>query len=296
MPRESAWLLDYQKNIYSQSGEDGIISKILETLPETDKWCVEFGAWDGIYLCNTRNLIEFKGYSSVQVEASKERFLDLEKTYTGQSNIYLVNEFVGFKEDDNLDNILQNTPIPKNFDFLSIDVDGNDYHIWKVVKRYRPKVVCIEFNPTIPNGVDFRQDANPSLNQGCSVSAVVKLAKEKGYELVCVTNCNAIFVDAQYFPAFEITDNSIETLRLDLDQVTYLFIGFDGKVFLSGRQKLPWHGISIEPSDVQVLPWFLQKYSGNYNYLEKVFFGIFLLFRDPKFLFRALGKIAQNKH
>ena len=37
-------LLDHAKNIYSQSGEDGILAAILGTIGITDKWCVEFGA------------------------------------------------------------------------------------------------------------------------------------------------------------------------------------------------------------------------------------------------------------
>jgi hypothetical protein len=294
MPRESAWLLEHKKNIYSQSGEDGIIAKILETLPVTDKWCVEFGAWDGIHLCNTRNLIESYQYSSVLIEASKAKFSDLQKNYDGRKNIYLVNQFVGFKENDNLDNILRNTPIPKNFDFLSIDIDGNDYYVWKVVKEYRPKVVCIEFNQTIPTGVDFIQDADPAINQGCSVCSLVSLGKEKGYELVSISTCNAFFVDEQYFESFEIINNQVSTLRLDLDQITHIFVGYDGKIFLSGRQKLPWHNVEIKASDIKVLPKFLQKYSGNYNMLDKTLFGIYLLFRDPQYLFQLLGKISRK--
>jgi Methyltransferase FkbM domain len=293
MPRESAWLLEYQKNVYSQSGEDGVIAEVLENLPATDKWCVEFGAWDGVYLCNTRNLIESQGYSSVQIEASTDRYEDLKKTYKGQKNIHLINQFVGFQENDNLDTILKNTPIPKDFDFLSIDVDGNDYHIWKVVKEYHPKVVCIEFNPSIPTEVEFIQEANPTINQGCSVASIVKLGKEKGYELVCIINCNAIFVDKQYFDAFEIVDNRVATLRKHLDHITHIFVGYDGQIFLAGRQDLPWHQVKIRPSDIKVLPRFLRKYSGNYNSLEKFLLRSYLVFREPMRLFQS--KSASSK-
>ena len=43
----SAGLLAYKRDVYSQTGEDGIIAKIIEMLPCKDKWCVEFGAADG---------------------------------------------------------------------------------------------------------------------------------------------------------------------------------------------------------------------------------------------------------
>lgn len=290
MSRESTWLLEYQKNVYSQSGEDGVIAKILELLPDTDKWCVEFGAWDGLFLCNARNLIQSYGYSSVLIEASKKKFLELEKNYQNNPNIYPVNKFVGFTKNDNLDTILVNTPIPKRFDFLSIDIDGNDYHVWKMVKEYQPKVVCIEFNPTIATGIEFVQEADPNTTHGCSVSSIVALGQEKGYRLVCIIHCNAIFVDAQYYDLFEIADNSIQTLRTNLDTITHLFVGYDGKMFLQGKQKLPWHGVKIKISDVEILPKYLQKYPGNYSYFEKVLFGLYLLFKDPKYLFELLRK------
>jgi hypothetical protein len=294
MSRESSWLLEYQKNVYSQSGEDGIIDKVLEVLPTNDKWCVEFGAWDGLFLCNARNLIESHGYSSVLIEASKQKFLDLQKNFQHRKGIHLVNQFVGFRENDNLDTILKNTPIPKNFDFLSIDIDGNDYHVWKMVNEYRPKVVCIEFNPTIATGIEFIQEADPETTHGCSVSSLVKLGKEKGYELVCIVHCNAIFVDAPYYPAFEIADNHIEALRLNLDTITNLFVGYDGKIFLTGKQKLPWHNVAIKPSDIKILPSFLQKYPGNYSFFEKVVFAAYLLFRDPQYLIELLRKSKKS--
>jgi hypothetical protein len=288
MSKSSTWLLEHTNNIYSQTGEDGVIEKILECLPVKDKWCVEFGAWDGKYLCNVRNLIENKGYSSVLVEASKQKFSELQENYKDYPNVTLFNQFVGFKTDDNLDDILVKTPIPLNFDFLSIDIDGNDYHVWKVVKNYKPKIVCIEFNPTMPIDVEFVQEANPSVSHGSSVSAIVALGKEKGYELISIVGCNAIMVDAQYFPVFQISDNSINTLWVDRDAITHLFVGYDGKVFIQGKQSLPWHGVKFKPSDVQLLPSILQKYPGNYGLLEKVVFAIYLLFRDPAYLIYKL--------
>jgi hypothetical protein len=291
MMKSSTWLLEHQENIYSQSGEDGVIEKVLDTLPDRDNWCVEFGAWDGKYLCNVRNLVENKGFSSVLIEASKQKFAELTDNYKGHPNVFLVNQFVGFQVDDNLDNILGNTPIPVNFDFLSIDIDGNDYHVWKVVDKYRPKSICIEFNPTIPIEIDFVQDADPSLNQGSSASAIVALGKQKGYELVSVVGCNAIMVDAKYFPAFHIADNSLQTLWVDRNAITYLFVGYDGKVFLTGKQTLPWHGVKLKPSDVNVMPAFLQKYPSNYGFLEKALFAIYLLFRDPVYLMEKLRTV-----
>ena len=40
----------HASNATCQFGENGIISKILELIESTNRWCVEFGARDGMYL------------------------------------------------------------------------------------------------------------------------------------------------------------------------------------------------------------------------------------------------------
>ncbi len=275
MKKEPSWLLDFRKNIYSQTGEDGVIEKILQILPENDRWCVEFGAWDGLLFSNTRNLIENAGYSAILIEGSKTKYAELQKNYHSRTNVITFNTFVGFTEDDRLDTILAKTSIPFNFDFLSIDVDGNDYHIWKAMSKYHPKMICIEFNPTIPTDVRFVQRADISVNQGSGLLPLVELGKEKGYELVAVLPFNAFFVDSKYYPLFGIDDNKPETLRKDLSRITYLFSGYDGTIFLDGCKQLPWHDIPIRESRIQQLPKVLRKYTENYSFVEKIAWRLF---------------------
>ncbi len=45
--KPNIWLNDFAKSVTSQDGEDGIVGKILSVIKNTDKWCVEFGSWDG---------------------------------------------------------------------------------------------------------------------------------------------------------------------------------------------------------------------------------------------------------
>src|ERR1700733_13278914 len=130
-------LLDYRKDIYSQSGEDGILAKILEILPNCDKWCVEFGAWDGQLFSNTCHLIDDVGYSAVMIEYDKARYEDLLKRHGKNPKVINLQALVGFTEADGLDLLLARTPIPKDFDVLSIDIDGNDYHTWKSTVLYK---------------------------------------------------------------------------------------------------------------------------------------------------------------
>jgi hypothetical protein len=71
------WLLDYASDVTSETGEDGILRKALELLPEKNQWCIEFGAWDGKHLSNTYNLIATRGYRGVLIEPRRARFREL---------------------------------------------------------------------------------------------------------------------------------------------------------------------------------------------------------------------------
>ncbi len=272
-------LLDHKSDVYSQSGEDGIIEAILSRIGDRDSWCVEFGAWDGQHLSNTRNLIEAQNYRAVLIEGDASRFAALEKYYEGNNRIFPLNAFVGFDEANGLDALLRETPIPADFDFLSIDIDGNDYHCWNAARQYRPKLVVIEFNPTIPTECHFVQQPDPHVNQGSSLSALTALATAKGYKLACVLQFNAFFVRNDLFSRLEIADNSPFVLRRDTSQLTFLFQGFDGTIFLHGNRRMPWHDLDIEFYDVQALPAPLRKFPSAYSPFEAGLFRVFKKWR-----------------
>lgn len=262
---DNKWLLTFAGNVHSQKGEDGIIAKILEVLGSTRGWCVEFGAWDGEHLSNTYNLIANRGFSAVLIEGSADRFGVLVDRFRDNTKVIPLNAFVGFTANDGLDTILAATEIPVDFDVLSIDIDGNDYHAWKAVGRYRPKLVVIEFNPTIPSAVEFVQRADMSVNHGSSILSMSLLAKDKGYELISATDYNCFFVAKEYFPLFDIEDNSVQAIRPNEELVSYIFNGFDGTVFVRGYRKVEWHGVPYLESRMQHIPRLLRRFPDTYG-------------------------------
>lgn len=274
MTRDPAWLLEHSGNVYSQSGEDGVIAAALDLLPTRDKWCVEFGAFDGVSMSNTRCLIENAGYTAVLIEASETAFADLLANCSSRPTVHAVHALVGFTDRDNLDVILDRFEVPHDFDCLSIDVDGNDYHVWKAMVRYRPKVICIEFNQTIPTEVKFVQRADVAVNQGSSLQSLVELGREKGYELVSVLAHNAFFVDRRYYALFGIDDNRPERLRRDLSAITYIFCGYDGTVHLAGNKSVIWHQVPLKESRIQHLPRRLRKFPDHYTRIERFAFAL----------------------
>jgi hypothetical protein len=174
-------LSKYKKNIYSQCGEDGIIQEVFKRLKKAkikiNKKCCEFGAWNGIYASNTYNLIKKQNYEAILIEDDKKKFRELNYNIPDKK-IIKINKIVKLSGKCKLDNILRESNFPKNFDFLSIDIDGNDYHIFYGLSYYKPKLICIEFNPTIPNEVNFVQKKDEKINQGSSAKALIELAKK----------------------------------------------------------------------------------------------------------------------
>ena len=281
MSSDNTWLLEHRKNHHSQTGEDGVVGKILEALPGTDRWCVEFGAGDGELFSNTCHLIEAHGYSAVLIEPDPEKFRSLDRRYQGYPDVHRFQLRVGLGAEDGLDAILGRTPIPEDFDFLSIDIDGNDWHVWKSLSRYSPKLVCIEYNPTIPTEVRFVQDPDPGLAQGCSLLALVELGRQKGYELACVLPVNAIFVREDLFPLLEIDDNSPHELRVFNDAVTWVFQTYDGEVRLTGYRKFLWHQLPMPAHAVRSVPWWLRGFPGSFGPVRRAIWALYGLIRAP---------------
>lgn len=294
MPKPATWLLERRRDVHSQGGEDGVIEAILECLPERNRWCVEFGAWDGRHCSNTRNLIDAHGYSAVLIEGDPVKARALRAALSERAGVVTIERVVGFAGDDRLDAILAGTPIPRDFDLLSIDIDGTDHAVWEAVVECRPKVVCIEFNPTIPLPVRYVQPADPRVSRGSSLAAMVELGRRKGYGLVAVTESNAFFVLTELLPRFDLESNDPARLWVNQRFVTHLFSGYDGTLFLEGFAGLPWHGVDLHASRLQPLPGVLRRPSAGYGLVRKGLFFMWLLMREPRTLLHKLRRIRRR--
>lgn len=252
------WWLPHLRDVTSQCGEDGVLEAVFKLLPGEERWCCEFGAWDGKHLSNTYNLLTNHGWHGVLIEADARKCVELRQAYANNSRVIVLNGMVGFEGKNTLDHILSNTPIPIDFDLISIDIDGNDYHVWAALQSYTPKVVVIEFNPTIPNSLEFIQEARFNVNHGSSVRSIVDLGKKKGYELIAVTAFNAIFVRREYFISFGIDDNSLAVMRPYSPYETTLYQLFDGTLVLEGCTKMLWQNVEMRKESVQVMPRWLR--------------------------------------
>ena len=270
------------QNIYSQSGEDAIIKQLLLLISEShslSKWCVEFGAWDGKFLSNTFNLVENYSYKGIYIEGSKKHFINLKKNMQ-PFEVICLNNYIGIDKCNNLDYILSTTPIPADFDILSIDIDGCDFYILESIKKYRPKIIIIEYNPTIPNDVYFVQQADFSVNHGASALAIQKLAQSKDYIVVALTETNLILVDNKYIKNEWNIISDLSLLMPEKDAKIIIFFGYDGTI-LSNTSRIfyPWLGLSFLPKDLQVIPKYFRRY--NKSFLTKLIFVIYIICTKP---------------
>src|SRR6185437_1983343 len=55
-------LLEFQHNVTSENGEDGILRRIFDCLGANEKFCVEVGAYDGCIFSNTWSLTNEHGW------------------------------------------------------------------------------------------------------------------------------------------------------------------------------------------------------------------------------------------
>jgi len=261
-------LLAFRHNNTSEHGENGIIERIFATIGEESKWCVELGALNGVHGSNVWSLIHVRGWSGVLIEADKTQFEKLQREYAHFPHAHCINAYVSFEGSQSLDSIFATTQLPKTFDFFSLDIDGNDYHLWESLIEYRPRVMVVEFNPSIPNDVAFVQPRDMRVFQGASLRSLVELAKKKGYELVAANEVNAFFVLRELFPAFGIIDNSIDALHTDTQFQTRLYQLYDGTLCVDGNQRLIWHNSPIDIEKLQVLPRRHRRYPAEINRSE----------------------------
>jgi len=205
-------LQDYERSVFSQFGEDGLIEKIFEIIEPGPRFAVEFGAADGISSSNTRNLILNHGWGALLIEGDEARAQQLTENYR---DIPRVTSLQAWIFPGNVEILFEENGVPGDLDLLVIDIDSNDYYVWKVIHEFKPKVVMIELNPLFPPPQRMVIDFHP-LNFwdhtdyfGASIQSMYELGKRKGYEAIyCSYGINLFFVDKKYFRRFGIRDNS----------------------------------------------------------------------------------------
>ena len=179
---------------FSQNGEDGILLYLLSLLGTTNKRSVEMCAGNGIE-CNTANLIVNHGWTGLLVDGNPDNVARGQKFYTESRDTFIKPpRFVhAWITADNVNDIIRDNDFAGDLDLFSLDIDGNDYWIWKALDCINPRVVVLEYHAawgpdravTVPYREDFQLDLNTHPYYcGASLPAFVKLGRQKGYRLI----------------------------------------------------------------------------------------------------------------
>ena len=197
---DSKSLEKYGFKVYSQNDEDGIIEEIFRRIGPTNKTFVEFGVQDGIE--SNGHYLLLKGWNGLWIECDSEYYQRILTGFQGVIEAGALRVAHEFITKDNINRILTDNNIKGEVDLLSIDIDGNDYHVWKEIEVICPRVVVIEYNAKIPPACewimpyceDHMWDGGDK--HGASLLALSKLGIEKGYTLVgtSMSGINAFFV------------------------------------------------------------------------------------------------------
>lgn len=206
-----------EKSYFSQHGEDGVLEYLFNRIPIEHKFIVEFGAYDGINMSNSRYWIKEKGWSAYLIEAHERFFSGLQKLYQNNPRVTYEKAMV---DEENINSLFKNAGVPKDFEILSIDIDSIDYYVWEALIDFTPKVVMIEYNSTILPGEEYIVprdkvfELSATDKENASILSYCKLAASKNYHLIYgeLSGANLFFVHEsclKYFEPLNITPEDV---------------------------------------------------------------------------------------
>lgn len=185
---EWQWLAAQARNVTSQYGEDGVIAAFFLRFGVTNLWCYEVGAHDGHYLSNTLALRDI-GWNAALIEKEASHYEELRK-YESKT-VRCVREEIA---PDSFDSILDRCGCPESPDLGIIDIDGDEYWIFKAM-RNRPRLAVVEF----ANGHEDFCPRNPGDRQA-GINPLAGLARDRGYVPVVKSHVNLFLVDKCLIP------------------------------------------------------------------------------------------------
>jgi len=190
-------LLRYGFKMFSQNDEDGIIQEIFRRIGTKNRSFVEFGVSNGLE-CNTTKLL-IEGWQGLWMEADHRSALDVLERFKpimASGRLKLVEAMV---TPESIHTLLNAGSMTGEIDFLSIDIDGNDYWVWKAIESITPRAVAIEYNSSLRPPSSLVVPYSPTRRWaggnyfGASLEVLVRLGREKGYRIV---GCNFAGVNA----------------------------------------------------------------------------------------------------
>lgn len=192
--KDESRLLRSERKVYSQSGEDGIIAEVFRRVGTSSRRFVEIGAGDGLE--NNTVWLLLQGWSGAWIEPTEisKKF----DPFMASGRLTVLNMFATAEAVQRL----EREGFFAGIDLLSLDIDGNDYHILAALEKLEARLVIVEYNAKFPPPHKFIMKYDPDKSwdmtddYGASLAAWDELLQTKGYSLVAcsIGGVNAFFV------------------------------------------------------------------------------------------------------
>jgi len=208
--------------IFSQFGDDGIIQFLIQNLNIENKIFIEFGVED-YSESNTRFLLQNNNWSGLVMDGSLTNINKIKSQYYFWRHD--LNTKAVFINKDNINQLIKEQGYPEEIGLLHIDLDGNDYYIWRAITCIKPTIVIVEYNSifgiTRPISVIYNKDFirnkahYSNLFWGASLLSLNNLAISKGYSLI---GCNTAGNNA-YFIRNDKLNDIVKKVDIDIGYV-----------------------------------------------------------------------------
>lgn len=193
--------------VFSQWGDDGIIQYLIHYLKIENRVFIEFGVED-YEESNTRYLLMNNNWTGLVMDSSS---VNVDKIINSEFYWkYDLTAQFAFITSENINSLIKQAGFKDEIGLMHIDIDGNDYWVWKALEVVNPIIMIVEYNSvfgyekaiTIPYKEDFfcTKAHYSSLYFGASILALCDLAEEKGYSFIGSNSAgnNAYFVKKEF--------------------------------------------------------------------------------------------------
>jgi hypothetical protein len=181
---------------YSEFEEDGILLYVLAAIGMKTRRVVEIGCGTGAVNMST-NLILNHGYKGYLFDGSSSDIAAAAGFYRSKKDCHLIQPEVtqAWITRENVNDILAAAGATGEVDVFSLDIDGNDWHIWQAIDIIQPRLCVFETNDSIPGDLSLTVPYVPDFNyldlpsekqdfRSVSLLAMSRLSASKGYRLI----------------------------------------------------------------------------------------------------------------
>lgn len=196
--------LPYEKKVYSQNLEDGIIELLVSNVLTPNNFAIEIGSGNGTENM-IRNLIENHEYYGVGHDLIANKWQH--KNYTHNRGLIDLNF---------LQQLVESWPI-RTPDFFCLDIDSFDYWILKKLIKdleFRPSIICVEYlcyyGPTQLVSAKNNLKHYALENCGASLGLYKALLTQHGYKFF---TCDTFGINAFFYLEKNLNDLSKYTTK-----------------------------------------------------------------------------------